>query len=284
MALKALNSQAAPPAPPTPALRHEEVDANRTKGKRSKRSRNDVVPNHMDDDEFLALSLVMLSRGAPCTSGNTNCATVETKNDIKPVPITSERTTVKKKIKLSLSSFPSTGMVAAQPQNPYQCSVCNKAFQSYQALGGHKASHGIKYSSATATASKDGHLSPSTSTVTASNTTSLKLTAKHHKCTICHKVFSTGQALGGHKRCHYEGVIGGGNKSSITSSEGAASHSHGHNHTVRDFDLNLPASPEIALDLILYRPEDKSQIIIYEQEQEVESPLPVSAIKPRLFH
>ncbi|XP_022897397.1 zinc finger protein ZAT6-like [Olea europaea var. sylvestris] len=295
MAFKAMNSQAAPSAPPMPAaLRYEEVDANRTKGKRSKRSGN--VANHTDDDdEVLAFSLMMLSRGASCTDGATNRPTVETKNDNKPVPITSKHTTAEKihtdeKKTINLSSSPSTGVVEVQPQNPFKCSVCNKAFPSYQALGGHKASHGIKYSSTTATASKDGHLSPSTSAITASNTTSLKLTVKLHKCTICHKVFPTGQALGGHKRRHYEGVIGGGNKSSITSSEGAASRSqsqscgHGHGHTVRDFDLNLPASPEIGLDLIPYRPEEKTQLIISEQEQEVESPLPVSVNKSRLFH
>ncbi|CAA2966446.1 zinc finger ZAT10-like [Olea europaea subsp. europaea] len=218
-----MNSQAVPSAPPMPAaLRYEEVDANTTKGKRSKRSGN--VANHTDDDEVLAFSLMMLSRGASCTDGATNRPTVETKNDNKPVPITSKHTTAEKihtdeKKTINLSSSPSTGVVDVQPQNPFKCSVCNKAFPSYQALGGHKASHGIKYSSTTATASKDGHLSPSTSAITASNTTSLKLTVKLHKCTICHKVFPTGQALGGHKRRHYEGVIGGDTCASILRSD-----------------------------------------------------------------
>jgi hypothetical protein len=30
-----------------------------------------------------------------------------------------------------------------------------------------------------------------------------------HKCGVCHKGFATGQALGGHMRCHWEGVGGG---------------------------------------------------------------------------
>ncbi|CAI9765613.1 unnamed protein product [Fraxinus pennsylvanica] len=288
MALEALNSQAPPPPAP---VRYEEIDSNRTKGKRSKRSRYEVVQSHTDDDEFLALSLMMLSRGAPCTAETT----AETKYDIKPVPTTTKRTTAenilipseeeeKKQIKSSLSSTEAV----AQPQNTYKCSVCNKAFPSYQALGGHKSSHGIKNSYSTSTASKDGHVSSSTSIVTAPNTPSLNVTGKHHECSICHRVFPTGQALGGHKRRHYEGVIGGGKKSSITSSEGAdastrsQSQSHGHGHTVRDFDLNLPATPEICLDLIPFLAEEKSQLILYEQE--VESPMPVSAKKPRLFH
>jgi hypothetical protein len=29
-----------------------------------------------------------------------------------------------------------------------------------------------------------------------------------HKCGVCHKGFATGQALGGHKRCHWEGAGG----------------------------------------------------------------------------
>ncbi|CAA2999077.1 zinc finger ZAT10-like [Olea europaea subsp. europaea] len=285
MALEALNSQVAPPPAP---LRYEEIDSNRTKGKRSKRSRYEAVSSHTDDDEFLALSLIMLSRGTPCAAAET---TSETKYDIKPAPTTTKRMTAEKILipseeKKQIKSSPSSTGAVAQPQNTYNCSVCNRAFSSYQALGGHKASHGIKNSSATSTASKDGHLSPSTSIVTASNTPYLNLTGKHHECSICHKVFPTGQALGGHKRRHYEGVIGGGNKSSITSSEGtvaaARSQSQSYSHTVRDFDLNLPASLEISLDLIPFRPEEKSQLILYEQE--VESPMPVSAKKPRLFH
>ncbi|KAL2460326.1 Zinc finger protein ZAT10 [Abeliophyllum distichum] len=281
MALKALNSQAAippPPPPPAPFLYDD-----RNKGKRSKRSRYDV-PNYTDDDEFLALSLMMLSRGAPYSVAITNCATAETKDDIKPVITTTKSKTAEKissdEKKPMKSSRPSTALVA-QSQNSYKCSVCEKTFSSYQALGGHKASHGIKNSSATAIASKDGHLSTSTSGATASNTPSLNLTGKLHECSICHRGFSTGQALGGHKRCHYEGVIGGGNKSSITYSAGTPSQSQSCGHTVRDFDLNLPASSEIGLDLILYQ-EEESQLFLYEQE--VESPMPVSAKKPRLFH
>uniref|UniRef100_A0A7N0U5K8 C2H2-type domain-containing protein n=1 Tax=Kalanchoe fedtschenkoi TaxID=63787 RepID=A0A7N0U5K8_KALFE len=30
------------------------------------------------------------------------------------------------------------------------------------------------------------------------------VTASHHRCNICMRAFSSGQALGGHKRCHWE--------------------------------------------------------------------------------
>ncbi|KAL2531473.1 Zinc finger protein AZF2 [Abeliophyllum distichum] len=111
--------------------------------------------------------------------------------------------------------------------------MCNKAFTSYQALRGHKASH-CKNSIMTATTADDGNLSTSTSTTaavgsTVSNVSALNLRGRLHECSICHKSFSNGQALGGHKWRHYEGTIdgnGGISKSGVTSSDGSvASHS-----------------------------------------------------------
>ncbi|KAL4354303.1 hypothetical protein GQ457_06G002950 [Hibiscus cannabinus] len=119
----------------------------------------------------------------------------------------------------------------------YRCSVCNKGFPSYQALGGHKASH-RKPSSA------DGG-DPSSGAGRGSG--------KAHECGICHKTFPTGQALGGHKRRHYEGGGGNitanhnGNKSGSVSgltpsdSGGALSKRR---RVSFDFDLNLPAFPD----------------------------------------
>ncbi|KAF8095053.1 hypothetical protein N665_0342s0004 [Sinapis alba] len=68
----------------------------------------------------------------------------------------------------------------------YKCGVCDKVFLSYQALGGHKASHRNLISGG-----EVKQTSPSA--------------VKSHVCSICHKSFATGQALGGHKRSHYEG-------------------------------------------------------------------------------
>ncbi|MBA0618321.1 hypothetical protein Godav_027686 [Gossypium davidsonii] len=58
---------------------------------------------------------------------------------------------------------------------------------------------------------------------------------KNHVCSICNKTFSSGQALGGHKRCHYEA---GGNNNSGSDGVKLSSQSQ------RDFDLNLPAEPQ----------------------------------------
>uniref|UniRef100_A0A5B7A593 Putative zinc finger protein ZAT4-like n=1 Tax=Davidia involucrata TaxID=16924 RepID=A0A5B7A593_DAVIN len=77
----------------------------------------------------------------------------------------------------------------------YKCETCNKVFRSYHALGGHRASHKkIKV-----------HNSISTSTHTRNAGTSTMVEPKIHECPVCYRVFSSGQALGGHKRSH---VIG----------------------------------------------------------------------------
>ncbi|GFP88629.1 zinc finger protein azf2 [Phtheirospermum japonicum] len=118
---------------------------------------------------------------------------------------------------------------SAAAVNSYKCSVCGKAFPSYQALGGHKASHRAK----PPTATEDGG--------------SAAAAPKLHECSVCHKAFPTGQALGGHKRRHYEGVIGGGAAKSRTTSSTAASDQV----TVavaRNIDLNMPPSPELQCD------------------------------------
>ncbi|KAJ6685819.1 FINGER PROTEIN putative-RELATED [Salix purpurea] len=105
-------------------------------------------------------------------------------------------------------------------------------------------------------------------TTSAPATTVSNGSGRVHECSICHKTFPTGQALGGHKRCHYEGIIGGAEKSGVTStSEGAGStntRTHSHNHNHHDFDLNVPALPEFSSDFFV------------SGDDEVMSPLPAA--------
>lgn len=161
-----------------------------TESKRSKRRHLDNE-NPPTEEEYLALCLLMLGQG----DTNSTTTTTTTTNSSTPPPLP-----------------------LAQTDLTYKCTLCNKAFLSYQALGGHKASHRKHIGN------QDSLTSIVTRTNINSNTPS-NPSGKTHKCAICNKTFQTGQALGGHKRCHYDGVI-----------------PVNHNH--RNFDLNFPALPE----------------------------------------
>ncbi|CAI0451747.1 unnamed protein product [Linum tenue] len=239
MALEALNSPTAAGAPSPfqfeePKHLHRLADQPWAKRKRSRRSAGHGEQQQQPtEEEYLALCLVMLARAARSAS---------------PVPppaaAISGEATAEQKMILS-----------------HKCTVCGKAFSSYQALGGHKASHRKSVSGDPA----DG---PSTSTTT----TSAAGGGKSHVCTICHKSFPTGQALGGHKRCHYDG--GAAAVHAVTVSEGVGSTTTTSN---RGFiDLNLPALPEFAAGDFFFSGGGGGG-----GEDEVMSPLPV-AKKPRL--
>ncbi|CAL9236994.1 unnamed protein product [Arabidopsis halleri] len=79
----------------------------------------------------------------------------------------------------------------------FKCETCGKVFKSYQALGGHRASH--KKNKACMT-----------------KTEQVKTEYIHgdkekriHECPICFRVFTSGQALGGHKRSHGSNIGAG---------------------------------------------------------------------------
>lgn len=218
MALEALSS----PTTPTPpsfqfggaaAFQHPKPWS---KGKRSKRSRsNDRYDNHPTEEEYLALCLIMLARGGPTS--------------------TSAAAPPHKTLQLQTPSrLPPPPAAADASRLVYKCTVCSKAFGSYQALGGHKASH-----RKLAAVGGDENSTTSASASAVTTTTSASGGGRIHECSVCHKCFPSGQALGGHKRCHYEGGAAAAASSAVSSSEGVGSTvSH------RDFDLNLPAFPE----------------------------------------
>ncbi|GMJ01415.1 hypothetical protein HRI_003810700 [Hibiscus trionum] len=108
----------------------------------------------------------------------------------------------------------------------FECKACKKVFNSHQALGGHRASHkkvkgcfAARLDHIDNTQVDDDHdvitheeilPTKTTSTFQFDQRTSTLLTAstlkkksKVHECSICRRVFSSGQALGGHKRCHW---------------------------------------------------------------------------------
>lgn len=138
-----------------------------------------------------------------------------------------------KSLKKLTDGFPESGkLLDCREKSNFECTICNKIFHSYQALGGHKASHNKtkensasrKESSANSVAAEvspapvgnsinklmksckiekgcvDGTTHSSGQKVEDSN--ELNKYKKRHECPICLKVFPSGQALGGHKRSH----------------------------------------------------------------------------------
>ena len=94
----------------------------------------------------------------------------------------------------------------------YKCDTCNKVFRSYQALGGHRASH--KKNKQLAESGGDYSISQHDEKINI-NVSEKKI----HECPICFREFSSGQALGGHRRTHN---IGFGSASKSTSTTAAA--------------------------------------------------------------
>ncbi|KAL7157525.1 hypothetical protein ABFS83_02G083000 [Erythranthe nasuta] len=185
-------------------------------------------------DELLAAQgLVMLSRtgGGPYPSPPANPAVPET-----TIPAAA--------FKISQEWVPTTpSPPPAVPKSYRSCVNCGKGFNSYQALGGHKISCRLKPTTAAAIDRNPYAVIPAVAVISAvaKCNSGINPSGKVHECESCHKTFTSGQALGGHKRKHYEGVIGGGSKKSRkTSSNGGAATQK----MIRDFDLNLPPPPD----------------------------------------
>lgn len=208
------------------------------KRKRSRRH-HPLLDRNPTEEEYLALCLVMLARGG----GNHH----HHRSSSPPPPM---------------------------PKLSYKCSVCGKAFPSYQALGGHKASHRKLVPGPGPDVDATSAAAPSSSVTTASASSASVVagpvgTGRVHRCSICLRCFPSGQALGGHKRLHYDG----GAAASASAGGAAVSSSEGTSSTLRDFDLNLPAQPEL--------PADTRMRCVAVEEDEVQSPLAFK--KPRLL-
>ncbi|KAF5204977.1 Zinc finger protein [Thalictrum thalictroides] len=134
----------------------------------------------------------------------------------------------------------------------FECSGCKKVFGSHQALGGHRASHkNIKGCFAITRNEGEGEVQEGLGSDIEDHGGDqgiIKVADNKglgHKCGICLRVFTSGQALGGHMRCHWEKDEG----TSSLSQQGMNVNLNNNNNasTSRDgfaLDLNFPAPME----------------------------------------
>ncbi|KAK8651361.1 hypothetical protein V6N13_140965 [Hibiscus sabdariffa] len=92
------------------------------------------------------------------------------------------------------------------PTRVFECKTCNRQFQSFQALGGHRASHKKPKLAEADGENPENQPSP--------------VKPKTHECSICGVEFAIGQALGGHMRRH-RGVLSENQPGSLKSSDEA---------------------------------------------------------------
>ncbi|KAL8060722.1 hypothetical protein ABFX02_02G043600 [Erythranthe guttata] len=213
--------------------------------RRSGRTRRRLPP---EGNERFAAFLLRLARSGcgppPAAAANHSTGEAEPSGNKPAAAAPADHSDVKIS-KESVATTPSPPPPAAA--RSFGCSECGKGFSSYQALGGHKTSHRLKLPIAAAIDGDDDR-TPYAAVIPAA-----KPSGKLHECDVCHKTFDSGQALGGHKRRHYEGVIGGGStKNRKTSSNGGATSSNqmpaAPAAVIWDFDLNLPPPDDLEVE------------------------------------
>ncbi|KAK3153266.1 hypothetical protein QOZ80_2BG0169970 [Eleusine coracana subsp. coracana] len=142
-------------------------------------------------EEDVAMSLVMLSRDSWARSSRSE------HDQQRRAPASSEPEQNNTDDVISLFDD-DVAAAAATRRGRFECGACGKAFRSYQALGGHRAS--IKKGK--------GGCVPQPQLLPAPSSKAHRNNVVH-ECPFCFRVFESGQALGGHKRAHMAVVSAG---------------------------------------------------------------------------
>ncbi|GMJ09559.1 hypothetical protein like AT1G26610 [Hibiscus trionum] len=162
------------------------------------------------------------------------------------------------KVKYDLRRNGKNAYYSPQKGSKYECSTCNKTFDSHRALGGHRASHTKvndcnewiheSYENSLASDSFTAAIDTKVANSCAigkslgvpkgsSSNVGKRLGSKKnkgHECPFCFRVFKSGQALGGHKRSHF---VGGSDDRTLVIKQDST-------ETPALIDLNLPAPVE----------------------------------------
>ncbi|KAK6138130.1 hypothetical protein DH2020_028130 [Rehmannia glutinosa] len=165
------------------------------------------IPTSTEEDEDMANCLILLARGS------------------SPPPQAAENKFSSRKFtEMATTTIGKVGIYV------YECKTCNRTFPSFQALGGHRASH--------------KGLNPPPKLIGKIHRGGANK-PKIHECSICGSEFASGQALGGHMRRHRVAPtastrISGASIDNDTSSHGVCEKPR----NMLELDLNLPAPPE----------------------------------------
>ncbi|OVA06679.1 zinc finger protein [Macleaya cordata] len=269
-----------------------------SKGIRSRRAKLGINSNLMNypltEEEDLANCLVLLSSARvdhPILVAETeeSCASASKEENKRRKPISFFVSPVNDH-QVLLQNDQNKAKGIAGTKGMFECKACKKVFNSHQALGGHRASH-KKVKGCYAAKHNEIHdhesitmeedvithdeflISSSKSTAinqsfdnernAGTNPPTAKRKSKVHECSICHRIFSSGQALGGHKRCHWVTS----NSPDITSNsivfhqfkeQKQNYHQRSSStHLNKQFDLQQPASSVLDLNLNLPAPVDE---------------------------
>ncbi|CBI39857.3 unnamed protein product, partial [Vitis vinifera] len=223
-----------------------------------RRGRKSFLPDaDSDADADAAYNLLMLGHGdflylghpphsyqqqqrvkEECESNSpTNKAEIEENNQYFECTAGSKKRGIEASLFGNMKNSPEEAKQVPTTPDRYRCSTCNKSFPTHQALGGHRSSHN-KFKNSQTMDDSASHEALGCNDAAAALASMLSTT---HQCKCCNKTFPTGQALGGHMRCHWNGPSEA--PSSQVTSPGEASQTGP--KLLLGFDLNeLPAMDE----------------------------------------
>ncbi|PIN04295.1 hypothetical protein CDL12_23166 [Handroanthus impetiginosus] len=198
-----------------------------------------------EEDEDMANCLILLARGGFSS---------QTEEEIKP---SESKFSSRKFTEMATTTNGKAGIYV------YECKTCSRTFPSFQALGGHRASHKkpkpaadvdqkISHPAVGAPPPEDQQqqqedvkFSKINAMISTTPPSSNKIYPKIHECSICGAEFASGQALGGHMRRHRSANNSVTTNTIKSTNDSSSSQDNGEKtRNVLSLDLNLPAPPE----------------------------------------